>query len=82
MYKLFGPPFLYGEIRTDNSDGDRDIENDFYVIKHSNCPAVLTENLFMDNLDNYEFLISSNGLNDIINVHIKGIENYYDKNFK
>jgi len=70
------------KIRTDNSDGDRDIENDFYVIKHSNCPAVLTENLFMDNLDNYEFLISSNGLNDIINVHIKGIENYYDKNFK
>lgn len=67
------------KIRTDNSDGDRDIENDFYVIKHSNCPAVLTENLFMDNLNNYEFLISEHGLNDIINVHIEGIKQYYKK---
>ena len=67
------------KIRTDKTDGDRDIENDFFVIKGSNCPAVLTENLFMDNKDDLEFLTSSHGLNDIINLHIRGIELYYGR---
>ena len=31
-------------IRTDMSDGDRDWENDFYILRKSWCPAVLTEN--------------------------------------
>lgn len=68
------------KIRTDKTDGDRDIENDFFVIKGSNCPAVLTENLFMDNKDDLEFLTSSHGLNDIINVHIRGLERYFNLN--
>ena len=34
---------------TDNTYGDPDIEKDFYIIRHTSCPAVLTENLFMDN---------------------------------
>lgn len=46
------------KIRTDKSDGDRDYESDFYVIKKSNCPAVLTENFFMDNKDDVEYLLS------------------------
>ena len=37
------------KIRTDYSDGDPDLESSFYVLKHTLCPAVLTENLFMDN---------------------------------
>ena len=66
------------KIRTDKTDGDRDVENDFQVIKGANCPAVLTENLFMDNKDDLAFLTSDHGLNDIINVHVKGLEKYYD----
>lgn len=46
------------KIRTDKSDGDRDIESDFYVIKHSKCPAVLTENFFMDSKSDKEYLLS------------------------
>jgi len=34
------------KLRTDNTDGDLDIESNFYVLKHTNCPAVLTENFF------------------------------------
>ena len=30
------------------SDGDRDWEEDFYILRKSRCPAVLTENFFMD----------------------------------
>jgi N-acetylmuramoyl-L-alanine amidase len=33
-------------LRKDTSDGDKDKEADFYIIKGANCPAVLTENLF------------------------------------
>ena len=31
------------KIRTDYSDKDPDLESDFYVLKHTNCPAVLTD---------------------------------------
>lgn len=34
------------KLRTDNTDKDSDIESNFYVLKHTNCPAVLTENFF------------------------------------
>lgn len=34
------------KLRTDYTDKDPDIESNFYVLKHTNCPAVLTENFF------------------------------------
>jgi N-acetylmuramoyl-L-alanine amidase len=34
------------KIRTDFSDKDSDYESNLYVLKHTNCPAVLTENFF------------------------------------
>ena len=46
------------KIRTDRSDGDRDYEQDFYIIKRSNCPAVLTENFFMDCKKDVDYLLS------------------------
>ena len=36
-------------MRKDFSDGDPDKESDFYVLKHTTMPALLAENLFMDN---------------------------------
>jgi N-acetylmuramoyl-L-alanine amidase len=33
-------------MRTDFSDGDADKEAHLYVLKNTNCPAVLTENFF------------------------------------
>ena len=66
-------------IREDKSDGDRDWESNFQIIKGANCAAVLTENFFMDNKQDVNYLMSSQGLNDIIALHIKGIQNYYNK---
>jgi N-acetylmuramoyl-L-alanine amidase len=34
------------KLRTDCLDKDSDIESNFYVLKHTLCPAVLTENFF------------------------------------
>ena len=66
------------KIRTDYSDGDPDLESSFYVLKHTLCPAVLTENLFMDNQEDCRFLLSSKGRQAIINLHIDGLIEYLD----
>ena len=67
------------KIRTDFSDGDSDIEKDFYIIRHTNCPAVLTENLFMDNRQDVAFLESEEGARAIVNLHVDGILQYLSK---
>lgn len=66
-------------IRTDYTDGDRDCEAGFYILKHTACPAVLTENLFQDNKADVDYLLSSNGLQTIIELHVEGITNYIKK---
>ncbi len=63
-------------LRKDNTDGDPDIESNFYVLRHSSCPAVLTENLFQDNRDDVAFLESGEGAQAIINLHVEGIFRY------
>ena len=63
-------------LRTDYTDGDPDIESDFYILRHTSCPAVLTENLFMDNLDDYNFLLSEEGRQAIVDLHVDGILSY------
>ena len=58
------------------TDGDRDQEANFYLLRKTACPAVLTENLFMDNRDDYAFLLSDEGISAIVALHISGIVNY------
>ena len=66
-------------IRMDKSDGDRDLEAAFYVLKHTSCPAVLTENLFQDNKRDVQYLLSDAGQHAIERLHIEGILNYIKK---
>lgn len=63
-------------IRADYSDGDPDKEGRFYMLMHSKCPAVLTENLFMDNKSECKYLLSLKGKAAIANIHIRGIKKY------
>lgn len=63
-------------MRTDYSDGDADIEAGFYILKHTKCAAVLTENLFQDNKDDVDFLLSDEGKAAIVQLHVDGIINY------
>ena len=62
-------------IRTDYSDGDPDWEENFYILRHTLCPAVLTENFFMDGLD-LEFLQSKACKQAIVDTHVEGIIEY------
>ena len=63
-------------IRTDFSDGDADYESNFAIIKGSNCPAVLVENMFQDNKDDVKYIESWNGFIKIVNTLVDGVEIY------
>lgn len=67
------------KIRTDLTDGDRDKENDFTVIARTKCAACLTENLFQDNKEDVEYLLSEAGREAIITLHVEGIKTYVAK---
>jgi N-acetylmuramoyl-L-alanine amidase len=45
----------------DTKDGDVDYESNFYIIKKSLCPAVLTENFFYTCRENLDFLTTDEG---------------------
>ena len=61
-------------LRVDYRDGDLDKERRFYVLMNTVMPAVLTENFFMDNLDEFkEILNTSEGRQKIINYHVNAI---------
>lgn len=66
-------------IRTDNTDGDPDKEANFYIIRGANCPAVLTENLFMDNKKDNEYLLSATGFNNIVALHTAAIKEWFNE---
>ena len=62
------------KLRTDFSDGDLDKERRFYVLSKTKMPAVLTENFFMDNFEEYKtFLMTAAGRQRIIDFHVKAI---------
>lgn len=69
-------------FRADWSDGDPDYEANFYIIRKTLCPAVLTESLFQDNRADVEFLLSEAGKSAIVNLHVNGIINYLNKSAK
>jgi N-acetylmuramoyl-L-alanine amidase len=58
------------------SDGDMDWEEGFYILRKSLCPAVLTENFFMDNRDDLEYIQSRAGKQAIVDTHVEGIIEY------
>lgn len=51
-----------------------------YVLGNTKCPAVLTENLFQDNKDDVDYLLSEAGRHAITRLHVEGIMKYIEKN--
>ena len=60
-------------LRTDYTDADPDLEKDFYLLHHTLAPAVLVENLFMDNPADCAFLLSPEGQQALVDLHVDGI---------
>ena len=57
LYDSFERSFPDKKIRKDMQDGDRDWEENFYIIQKSKCPAVLIENFFYDNKEECYWLM-------------------------
>lgn len=66
-------------MRFDNSDGDPDKEQDFYILRNTKCPAVLTENFFMDNPLDCKLMLSDDGRQRIAEAHYWAIRNIIRK---
>lgn len=51
-------------------------EENFYVIKNTLCPAILTENLFYNNKEDLHKLMDMSVISQIVDYHVDAIENY------
>lgn len=61
-------------MRSDYSDGDPDKEANFAILTKTTCPAVLTENFFMDTEKDCRFIMSEDGRERISNMHVAAIK--------
>ena len=66
------------KTRKDNSDKDSDKEANFTILTKTKCPAVLTENMFMDSKIDIEFLNSEVGINKLLKAHTGGLRRYLE----
>lgn len=55
---------------------NKDFEENFYILKNTVCPAVLTENFFQDNVDDVKYILSDEGRKEVVRCHVNGIINY------
>lgn len=51
----------------------------FAIVRDTNCPAVLTENLFMDNEQECQYLMSEQGKQVLTQLHVDAIINYINE---
>ena len=80
LYKSAQKNLTNKKIRKDLTDGDSDRESNFYILRNTKCPAVLTENFFQDTKKDVEFLLSDIGRQQIVRLHVEGIINYIKDN--
>ena len=61
------------KFRQDTSDGDLDKESNFYVLRKTACPAVLTENFFFDRMKDAILMDSEKGQMAIAQAHMNAV---------
>lgn len=77
FYDAFEKAFPEKRMRKDYSDGDRDWEENFYVLVHSRCPAVLLENFFYDNKEECQWLLREETQKRIADAIVDGLQLYF-----
>ena len=48
----------------------------FYILLNTHCPAILTENMFMDNKEDCNYILSEKGRKEIVEIHLSAILKY------
>jgi N-acetylmuramoyl-L-alanine amidase len=79
LYEAAKEAFPDMKTRTDYTDGDADKEENYYILRYTHCPAVLTENFFHDNKEDVEFMLSPKGHAAIVKCHVDGIMKYIEE---
>lgn len=75
---------IYDEALSLGQKGNRAIPTEHYWVQNlamcrdTICPAVLTENLFQDNQQDVEFLLSAKGKQTIVDIHYNAIVKYLE----
>lgn len=73
---------LYEQAEKRGLKGNRAVPKEKYWVqslamcRDTNCPAVLTENMFQDNKEDVTLLLSEEGKKKIIETHVQGVLNY------
>ena len=73
---------LYEQAEKEGLKGNRSVPKEKYWVqslamcRDTNCPAVLTENMFQDNKEDVALLLSEEGKKKIIDAHVQGVLNY------
>lgn len=73
---------IYEEAEKKGLKGNRSVPKEKYWVqslamcRDTNCPAVLTENMFQDNKEDVALLLSEEGKKKIIEAHVQGVLNY------
>ena len=73
---------LYEQAEKRGLKGNRSVPKEKYWVqslamcRDTNCPAVLTENMFQDNKADVQLLLSDEGKKKIVETHIQGILDY------
>lgn len=63
------------KVRKESNSQNYWVQN-LYICKHTNCPAVLVENFFQDNMEDVEFLLSERGKQCVTGIMVEGILSY------
>lgn len=73
---------LYTEAEKHHLKGNRSVPKERYwvgnfgILRQTNCPAVLTENMFQDNREDVMLLWSEQGKRSIVQLHVAAITEY------
>ena len=79
FYEIAQEMFEGWAIRKDTTDGDLDKESQFYILRKTVCPAILTENFFMDTEKDCKFIMSEIGRRKVADFHVQAILNCIDR---
>lgn len=76
LYEAAKKHLVGQKIRLFNGPKEPDFESNLYLLKHTKCAAVLTENMFQDCISDVSFLKSHSGMEAITMLHVEGIMEY------
>ena len=53
-------------------------DKDIFILEKTACPAVLTENMFQDHKGDVDYLLSEEGMTELVDLHVDGITKYVE----